>query len=109
MRCGAYDTMRCGAYGHAVHMVRCDAVHMIRCGAMHMTRCCSSLYKQDQSVYKPEHVVRCDAVHVVRCDAVHIIVANKKVALSALGENLLLKVVKKVDNAKIATYATISG
>ena len=37
------------------------------------------------------------------------IVANKKVALSALGENLLRKVVKKVDNAKITTYATTSG
>jgi hypothetical protein len=31
------------------------------------------------------------------------IVANKKVALSALGEILLRKVVKKVDNAKITT------
>ena len=35
------------------------------------------------------------------------IVENKKVALSALGENMLRKVVKKVDNAKITTYATI--
>ena len=34
-------------------------------------------------------------------------VANKKVALSALGEILLRKVVKKVDNAKIRSYATI--
>ena len=42
---------------------------------------------------------------VATCGA--IIVANKKVALSALGENLLRKVVKKVDNAKITTYATI--
>jgi hypothetical protein len=34
-------------------------------------------------------------------------VANKKVALSALGEILLRNVVKKVDNAKITSYATI--
>ncbi len=38
---------------------------------------------------------------------VNLIVANKKVARSALGENLHRKVVKKVDNAKITTYATI--
>ncbi len=34
---------------------------------------------------------------------------QKKVALSALGANLPRKVVKKVDNAKITTYATIKG
>jgi hypothetical protein len=34
-------------------------------------------------------------------------VANKKVALSALGEILLRKALKKVDNAKITSYATI--
>ena len=68
--------MRCGAYGHAVHMVRCDA--------MHMTRCCSSLYKQDQSVYKPEHVVRCDAVHTILCDAVHAILCDAYVRCDAM-------------------------
>ncbi len=33
--------------------------------------------------------------------------ANKKVELSALGEILLRRVVKKVDNAKITSNATI--
>ena len=41
-------------------------MHMVR--AMRTVRCGSSLYKQDQSVYKSKHVVRCDAVHVFRCD-----------------------------------------
>ena len=37
--------------------------------SIHMIRCCFSLYKQDQSVYKPRHVVQCDAMHMVPCDA----------------------------------------
>ena len=41
------------------------------------------------------------------CDPFVTLWRTKKVALSALGENLLRKVVKKVDNAKITTYATI--
>ena len=42
-----------------------------------------------------------------RFNPIMISVANKKVALSAVGEILLRKVVKKVDNAKITSNATI--
>ncbi len=37
------------------------------------------------------------------------VLRTNKVALSALGQNILRNVVKKVDNAKITSYATISG
>ena len=42
----------------------CKPRQVVRCGdAVHVVLCCSSLYNQDQSVYKSKHVVRC----VVRC------------------------------------------
>ena len=53
---GWVSTLRRRERGYSQVHRRCDAVHMTRCG--------SSLYKQDQSVYKPKHVVRCDAVHM---------------------------------------------
>jgi hypothetical protein len=58
---------------------------------------------------------QCEYHAVFKIDVTDFVVAcfpddqcgEQKVALSALGENLLQKVVKKVDNAKITSNATI--